>query len=223
MANEIIPINMDFVNAYIVKTGSDFILVDTGLIFTRAALDEALEKEGCMPGKLKLIIMTHGDIDHSGNAAYLKQKFSVMTAIGKYDAPMVETGKMLMKRKTTSFMMNVTHFFMAYSGKFKKMIDDFEKFKPDMLLEDGFSLADYGVDAKIIVVPGHTPGSIGVLMGNGDFIAGDTFNNRKKPAIAVIRHNEIQLKESIEKLKKVGIKTVYPGHGKPFQASELFK
>jgi glyoxylase-like metal-dependent hydrolase (beta-lactamase superfamily II) len=92
-----------------------------------------------------------------------------------------------------------------------------------MLLEDGFSLADYGVDAKIIVVPGHTPGSIGVLMGNGDFIAGDTFNNRKKPAIAVIRHNEIQLKESIEKLKKVGIKTVYPGHGKPFQASELFK
>ena len=39
----------------------------------------------------------------------------------------------------------------------------FEAFEPDALLEDEESLAEYGLDATILSLPGHTPGSIGVL------------------------------------------------------------
>lgn len=139
------------------------------------------------------------------------------------DAPMVESGKMLMDRGSKSLTRKIFQFFLFRLPKFKKVIDGFERFTPDVRLEDGFSLADYGVDAKIVLIPGHTPGSLGVHMADGDFIAGDTLNNNKKPVISPIVHNAVQLKDSIEKIKALGIKTVYPGHGRPFQAGELFK
>jgi glyoxylase-like metal-dependent hydrolase (beta-lactamase superfamily II) len=60
-------------------------------------------------------------------------------------------------------------------------------------------------------------------MADGDFIAGDTLNNNKKPVISPIVHNAAQLNASIERIKSLGIKTVYPGHGRPFKAVELFK
>lgn len=223
MANEIAAINMGFVNCYLINAGDGFILVDTGFPGTGEALEKELEKAGCTPGKLKLIILTHGDIDHSGNCAYLKAKYSVKAAIHRNDAPMVETGNMLMNRKTRSIMQRIMHLFMAHSKKFRKIIDSFEKFRPDILLDDGYSLAGFGASAKVVFIPGHTPGSIGVLMSSGDFIAGDTFNNAGKPATARIIHDEAQLAESIKLLKGLGIKTVYPGHGKPFQAGVLFK
>ncbi len=223
MANEIIPLKTGMVNCYLIKAGDGFVLVDTGISLSRAVLDRELEKNGCIPGKLKLIIMTHGDIDHSGNAFYLSKKFSVKTAMNVNDSAMVESGKMLMDRGSGSLTRKIFQFFLFRLPKFRKVIEGFERFTPDVLLEDGFSLADYGVDAKIILVPGHTPGSLGVFMADGDFIAGDTLNNNRKPVISPIVHNEAQLNDSIEKIKLLGIRTVYPGHGRPFMAVELFK
>ncbi|RLI67201.1 hypothetical protein DRO91_10540, partial [Candidatus Heimdallarchaeota archaeon] len=31
-------------------------------------LERELEKAGCKPGDLKLVVLTHGDFDHTGNA-----------------------------------------------------------------------------------------------------------------------------------------------------------
>jgi hydroxyacylglutathione hydrolase len=223
MANEITIVNMGFVNCYLIKAGEGYILVDTGFPGTRETLEKELDKAGCTPGKLKLIIMTHGDIDHSGNCAYLKSRYQVKTAIHKNDASMVENGEMLMHRKVRSLLRRLMHVFMARSKRFQKIISGFERFKPDILFEGGESLAAYGVDAKIVFVPGHTPGSIGVLLGNGDFIAGDTLNNGGKPGTAVIVSDEALLAESIKKIRELNAGTVYPGHGKPFRAALLFK
>lgn len=35
------------------------------------------------------------------------------------------------------------------------------------------SLHDYGADARIVPTPGHTAGSVSVLTGTGDLVAGD--------------------------------------------------
>ena len=37
-----------------------------------------------------------------------------------------------------------------------------ERFSPDVLLAEGDSLASYGLDAKVILVPGHSRGSIAI-------------------------------------------------------------
>ena len=51
----------------------------------------------------------------------------------------------------------------------------------------------------------------------------NTFVNRKKPEAAQIIEDVAQLEHSLEILKKMSIKTVYPGHGKPFLMSDYFQ
>ncbi len=217
---EIKTISLTFVNSYLIKTDKGYILIDTGVPTSRDALEKALETEGVKPGDLKLVIITHGDIDHVGNCAYLRKKYGVKIAMHKNDAKMAETGEMLMERKRTggSLMMTIMQFLMGGKKRMKKMMDEFEKFSPDIFLEDGQDLKDFGLDAKVVSIPGHTPGSIAILTSDGSLFSGDTVLNRSKPQWANIIYNEESLAATITKLKTLTVNNVYPGHGKPFNA-----
>lgn len=216
-------INLSFVNCYLLKNEDRYILVDTGVPGMYTTLEKSLQDAGCIPGKLGLIILTHGDIDHAGNAAYLKTKYNTKVAIRKEDAPMVEKKELLMQRKVKSVVMRMMQSIMNFLGSYKKMTAAFQSFTPDLYLEDGQELKTYGFDAKILHLPGHTPGSIAVLFENGDIIAGDTLQNMRKPNTAQIIDNETVFAESIERLKQLSLKTVYPGHGKPFPWQSFLK
>ncbi len=85
-----------------------------------------------------------------------------------------------------------------------------------LLLEEGDDLAEYGFDAKIMHIPGHTNGSIGVFAEGCGLIAGDILSNVKKPEPASNAVDFALLNKSIEKLKGKGVKHIYPGHGLPF-------
>ena len=217
MTSEIQPLSLGFVNCYLVKVSEGFVLVDTGIRSKRDVLEKVLMSAGCKPGNLKLIIVTHGDIDHSGNAAYLRDKFRTKIAMHRNDSVMVEEGKMVSKRRVKSRILRMMHIVMRLSGGMKKMIAEFESFKPDIFLEEGQGLQEFGFDAKILHVPGHTKGSIAILAENGDLIVGDTLQNRNSPHPAGIIENEAELSSSLKKLSNLNIKSVYPGHGKPFK------
>jgi len=208
-------IGLGFVNAYLLKGKDGYVLVDTGVPSQWDMLEKGLLSAGCLPGKLKLVIITHGDWDHTGNVTKLREKYNVKAAIHAGDVPQVENG-VLLKRTVRPLMYKLKFVFRMMVRKLRGVKMNANKFKPDILLSDGQSLAEYGLAAKVIHMPGHTPGSIGILTQEGDLIAGDTFVNRKYPDSAQIIENPAQLKDSLDKLKKLNIKTVYPGHGKPF-------
>ena len=56
------------INCYLVKTDNRFILIDTGRAKKRNIIEKELEKAGCYPGNLRLILLTHGDFDHCARA-----------------------------------------------------------------------------------------------------------------------------------------------------------
>jgi len=62
---------------------------------------------------------------------------------------------------------------------------------------------------------------MGILTAEGDFFSGDKLINREQPMTAYIIENETLFSASLEKIKSLSIRNVYPGHGKPFQMSEL--
>ncbi len=216
MFNEIKTINLGGVNCYLIKTADGFILIDTGFPFNRDNLLKELEKEGCLPGTLKLVVLTHRDWDHTGSAAYLKEKYKTRIAIHKADAG----GEQLIKRKMKPFYLMILMIpkIMKILPKIREY--PLERFETDLFLEDGMSLLDYGFDAEILHLPGHTKGSIAVLTGNSDLFCGDiiqdSYLKKGKPVFAQIFEDEKKLILSIERLKQQNIKTVYPGHGKPF-------
>lgn len=117
--------------------------------------------------------------------------------------------------------MRIMFWLFSVLSKLKKNKTGFDKFKPEIFLHDGQGLHEYGFNAKIIHVPGHTKGSIAVLTNQGDLFAGDTLVNYRKPHTAIIVENPDDLRESLEKLKKLNVRKVYPGHGKPFSMEDL--
>ena len=95
---DIKTIEMTFVNAFLVKVNEGFVLIDTGLSMHWEKLESELISAGCLPDKLKLVIITHGDFDHTGNCAKLQEKYKCKIAMHKDDSLMVENG-MFLKRK----------------------------------------------------------------------------------------------------------------------------
>ena len=212
----LMPFKLGNVNCYLIEDNANFILIDTGSSNQRTELEKELEDAGCTPSNLKLIILTHGDFDHTGNAAYLRQKFDVQIAMHKDDSEMAEYGNMFFNRKQPNILLRkIIPVFLGF-GKDKR-------FKPDLYIEDGDDLSVYGFDAKILSIPGHSKGSIGILMANGDVFCGDLLENLEKPILGSIMDDLVTANANVEMLKKLGINTVYPGHGTPFLMEEFIK
>jgi glyoxylase-like metal-dependent hydrolase (beta-lactamase superfamily II) len=213
-------IQLSFVNAFLVKTKEGFVLIDTGLISQWEKLERALMAAGCVPGNLKLVVLTHGDADHAGNGKRFQEKYHVKIAMHKDDYSIIETG-FSGKRKIKHLAMRIMFWVVSILRKLRKNQINRSRFKPDILLRDGQGLQEYGLNAHVVHIPGHTKGSIAILTDQGDLFAGDTLVNMRKPVTATIIENEAELKESIEKLLKLNIQTVYPGHGRPFLMESL--
>jgi len=204
------------VNCYLIETDTGYVLIDTGSSNKRTDLEKELISAGCKRGSLKLIVITHGDFDHTGNAAYLRRKFGTKIAVHYDDSGMVERGDMFWNRKKGNILIRMIAPILFGFGKSAR-------FKPDLYIEDGYDLSGYGFDAKVLHIPGHSKGSIGILTAAGDLFCGDLLINNNKPVLNSIMDDSSAANASIEKLKSLEINTVYPGHGKPFPMRPFIK
>ena len=209
-------IKMGTVNSYLIKTETGCTLIDTGFPSGRADLEKELQNAGCLPGDLRLIVMTHGDQDHTGNGAYLREKYGAKIAMHRDEVGVVENGDDTLSRRRRSFLRRVFNRIVlellsrfARSGKF-------ERFSPDFTIDEGYDFSEYGFNARVLHIPGHSKGSIGILTTDGDLFCGDLLWNRRRPSTHSIMDDQSELKASVERLKSMRINMVYPGHGKPF-------
>jgi hydroxyacylglutathione hydrolase len=203
-------------NAYLVQGDTGFILIDTGFRFDRARLERELRAAGCGPGDLRLIVITHGDPDHSGNAAYVREIYGAKIAIHRAEASAIEQGDMFLSRGRMPLTRRVLKPLISLFRLRRR-----DRFTPDLYLEDGDRLDEYGLDATILHVPGHSSGSIAVLTADGVLFSGDFLENRTRPSIATLVDDAEALKASFERVRKLDIRIVYPGHGKAFSLDEI--
>ena len=210
------PYLLGITNCYLIENHFNYILIDTGSSNQRAKLEQELEDAGCQPGNLKLIVLTHGDFDHTGNAAYLRHKYGAQVAMHIDDSGMVERGDLFVNRKQPNLF--IRKMILILSGFSRN-----ERFKPDIFVDEGYDFSEYNFDAKVLSLPGHSKGSIGILFAQGDLFCGDLLENQEKPSLNSIMDDLVTANASIEKLKRLEIKTVYPGHGKPFLMEQYLK
>jgi len=214
----LLPYRLGSVNCYLVKTDTGYILIDTGSSNKCTDIERELGRFGCKPGNLNLILLTHGDFDHTGNAAFIRKKFDSKIAIHPDDSQIVERGNMFSNRKKGNLILGMIIKTLFGFGKSKR-------FKADLYLTDGFDLSEYGLDAKVIHIPGHSKGSIGIVTNDGNLICGDLLvnaDNLNQPRINPIMDDLEIAKNSVEIFNNLSIDMVYPGHGKPFKMSSFF-
>lgn len=223
MLQEIQTVNFAHVNCYLVKTKAGFFLIDTGIPSKRSGIEKALENAGCKPGDLKLILITHGDFDHAGNAAYFRDKYGTQIAMNRDESEVVERGDMLLSRKDRHFFIRILFKIILKILLPFMRLSKFEKFKPDLYVGDGYDLSGCGFEGRVLHIPGHSKGSIGILTVNGDLFCGDLFVHKDKPRFNSLIDDLAAANNSVTKLSSLKVNTVYPGHGKPFDWALLMK
>ena len=212
-----LPYRTGNVNCYLLRLDNgNFILIDSGGANARQQLLAAIKKQGCYPGHLKLVILTHGDFDHSGNAACLRENYRSTIAIHAADAGMIKLADIYYNRKRTGWLLSfpvkpVPAMFFGFGKK--------ERLTPDLLIKEETDLSLYGLDAAIIHLPGHSRGSVGVLVNGRVLFCGDLLvneDNTDKPKLNRILDDRPAALASLHKLIQLNISKIYPGHGRPF-------
>lgn len=192
------------VNCYIVADNGRAILIDTGRTKYR---EKILEK--CKEFHVSLIVLTHGHMDHCQNAAYLAGALQIPIAMSEKDINLIpDNRKQPLSAKTLLGKMVLS----VSLSSFEK--DSLETFEPAIYLKNGDDLSDYGIEAEIEELPGHTKGSIGVKMEDSLFV-GDALMNMFYPTISMLYTEEQEMLESARYISELGEKTIYFGHGKP--------
>jgi len=203
------------VNAYLITTDLGFVLVDTGTRGQRSKLAESLRTQGCGPGSLKLVLITHGDFDHIGSAAHLRSEFRAPIAMHEGDAQMATNGDMFSGRRRPNRLVRAVLSLVS-------RLPEADRFEPDVLLDEGSDLAEYGLaGARVLLLGGHSAGSIALLLADGSLLCGDVLENRKAPKLGSIMDDVGTAEAGVRRLKTMDVGMVYPGHGKPFEFADL--
>ena len=145
---------------------------------------------------IKIIILTHGHIDHVGALKAVKEATGAEMAIHTDDAKSLRG----LRGWLQSFLVPGLTYPLPPP--------------PDRLLKDGDSINVAGLSFKVLHTPGHTPGGI-CLLGEGIVFSGDTLFNYGIGRTDLPGGSYNQLLESIRtKLMTLPDDTiVYPGHG----------
>lgn len=205
------------VNCYLIQKGADYFLVDTGFRFSRKEIEKKIVAAGCKPGQLKSILLTHADGDHTGNAVYFKQKYQSQIALHSEERESAATGNLLDSRSHTSRTLRwILGMLLPVVGLSRS-----DRFVPDIELMDGADLSNFGIDAHVYWLPGHTNGSVVFLTTDGSLFCGDLLTNLDRPGLNTNLDDAQAGQKSYKQLAKLPITMIYPGHGTPFPVEQL--
>ena len=224
MTARIFPIRQAAVNCYLIQ-GDGVILVDTGMPETAGRFPAILKAHGIHPADIRLILLTHGHFDHIGGVSALRSLTGCPVAIHQGDCALVEQGY-----AGEVPLLSTTLWARTFNGMMGLMMRassaPYPTVKADLILDDRpFLLHPYGVEGTVYATPGHTRGSISVLLDSGDTFIGDTAVNglpfRFGPGPSIFGDDWQVMKRSWKMLIEKGAKKVYPGHGRPFWIRQL--
>jgi len=224
MSTQIFTIKIGINKCYLVKDEGT-ILIDAGTPNRIHAFQKSFERLSIHPNEIRLILLTHGDHDHVGSAKDLKELTGAKIAIHHHD-------KLNFERSLFNFPPGVTSWghllhFILYPI-LKNVVPSIPAEKADIVLdENDYSLIDFGIPGKIVYTPGHTQGSVSVLLETGEAFVGCLAHNnlpfRLRPGLPIFAEDIEKVKESWKSIIQQGAKTIYPAHGNPFSVDIIKK
>ena len=220
---QIIPFQSSLNTCYILKD-KGAVLIDGAWPGEASSFSRLLSDSDIKPEEIQLIILTHGDFDHVGGAKEIQELTGAKIVMHQKDSANLEKGIFHWPEGVTPW----GKISRAMMMPFVKVKGKFPAAKVDILLDDeGLSLEAYGIPGKVIYTPGHTYGSISVVLESGDAFVGCLAQNKMpfvfRPKLPIYAKDLKLLKESWIKVINMGAVTIYPGHGKPFPVEKITK
>ncbi len=217
------PIHLGLDRCYVIQH-KGVIMVDAGFPKKSKAFKQAISGNSINPREIQLLVLTHGHFDHVGSARDIQEITGARIAIHRAEKEWVERVLLMWPPAVTTW----GHLLRGVLKPLTPLLFRFPATQVDMVLGDeGLSLAEYGIPGKVIHTPGHTSGSVSVLLETGDAFVGCMAHNglpfRLRPGLPVFAEDLEQLRQSWQLLLSQGAKRIYPAHGEPFSADAIRK
>lgn len=130
---------------YAIPTSTGIILIDSGYQNdVETVLLDGMKKLGLDPAQIKIVVITHGHTDHFGGAAYLQEHYGAHVYISQADWDLMEKPP------------------VGRGGKAPKGPPPLLP-KHDMVMAEGQSIVLGDEKINLVDIPGHTPGSMGLI------------------------------------------------------------
>lgn len=217
-------------NFFVLRTSNDeYLLIDTGISKSYGKFKQKLLDNKIDPAKIKYILVTHNHLDHILFISNLQHENNTKIIIHKDEVELMESSLIRLNEMIKkNVLMKLLHWFLgtfifskSFSYEAPKVKDD------DYVIEsdDVDLLKEIGIDGIILHTPGHTKGSISLLLSDGTAFIGDLAVNvtspGPRPTRKVVDRDEVF--NSWDKLREYGAKTIYTAHGKPFTIEEMMR
>lgn len=221
MTVQIETVRAGVTNIYLLRERGTVLVDPGGPTRGTAGVRKVLSRLGTPP-RLDLMVITHGHFDHVAAAVGLREATRAKVAVHRADAAWLKVGEVVWPRGVTRWGKIVRSVLGPIMIPFLRVT----AFEPDIQLDDdGLDLEPYGVTGRVVYTPGHTPGSVSVILPSGEAFVGDLAMNGPpfclKPSFGIFAHQPEMVPAAWTRLLSLGARTVYPAHGRPFPASAL--
>ena len=184
---------------------SGAVLLDTGFPGDAARIRRVMAEAGVGPKDVRAILLTHGHIDHAGNAVELK----AWTGAPVYAHPLEQAhieGRFPYRG------------FARVAGLLEAMGRAVTRYRPvkiDVELRDGDELPFWG-GLRVVYLPGHTLGHCGFYSAKHDLMfSGDLwvrFLMRTQASPRIFSDDVSLVPASMRKARAIGARWIVPGH-----------
>ncbi len=219
---KIVDVPLGMTTRVFALVGSDgVVLIDAGMPDQAERILEGLKARDVTPEAIRLVLITHGHLDHFGSAAALRSRLSVPVAVHSADARALREGVNLEEglqptSKGIAFLMRFVHFSPSESGA---------ALEPDFVFDDAWRLDDYGVAGEVVPTPGHTPGSSSIFLDSGEAIVGDlvmgAFFLQQRPRPPMVAWDLERNRQSLRAVLARKPSQIYATHGGPFKPESV--
>jgi glyoxylase-like metal-dependent hydrolase (beta-lactamase superfamily II) len=208
------------VNSYLLEEGGEVTIIDAGLPGYFEDIPRELAAMGRSVTDVRALVLTHGHSDHIGFAERLRSKQRVPVLVHELDAGLTLGQDPNPAKGVGPWRLAPLLGFLWFGLRHGGLRT------PDLIevatFGDGATL-DIPGSPRVILVPGHTPGSAALHVPSRDAIfIGDAFatyavtTGKRGPQVAPFTADAAEAVASLARLDDVPAGLVLPGHGEPW-------
>ena len=212
VADGVFLVPLQVSNVYLWESNGLLGLVDTGVPGSADAILAAVDAIGHAPQDLTEIVLTHFHRDHTGSAAELARRTGAHIVAHAADAAIMEGRERPPPPQLTELERPLAEMLLGDVANLPGPQP--EAVRIDRLVEEGEVTAGGG---QIVTIPGHTRGSIGVLLpGLGVLFTGDSIaSTDSAPILGPFNLNTADAIAAVRKQAQLNFEIACVGHGRP--------